>query len=158
MASGHPSATLLAGAISLAAGLAAAQTLETGPTVPTPPASYGAYHSAYGSYGASSGAFSSDSQTLLDVLGAAKSGDGSRMRAGMNALADPTARKIALWALADASPDSMSFAEADAARRELAGWPRAARRQMAAEFGVDAAGVHDGHAHVGEREFVTKRF
>ena len=52
MASGHPSATLLAGAISLAAGLAAAQTLETGPTVPTPPASYGAYHSAYGSYGA----------------------------------------------------------------------------------------------------------
>jgi soluble lytic murein transglycosylase len=141
MASGHPSATLLAGAISLAAGLAAAQTLETGPTVPTPPASYGAYHSAYGSYGASSGAFSSDSQTLLDVLGAAKSGDGSRMRAGMNALADPTARKIALWALADASPDSMSFAEADAARRELAGWPRAARRQMAAENGLEASGL-----------------
>ena len=141
MASGHPSATLLAGAISLAAGLAPAQPLETGPTVATPPASYGAYHSAYGSYGASSGAYSSDGQTLLDVLGAAKSGDGSRIRAGMNALPDPTARKIALWALTDAAPDSMSFAEADAARGELDGWPRAVRRQMAAENGLAASGL-----------------
>jgi len=131
LASRHTS-TVLAGAISLAAGLATAQPLDGGATLTAP--------AAYGSFGASGGAPGSDTQTLLDALGAARSGDGSRIRADMNAINDPTARKIALWALADAAPNGMSFQEADWARRQLAGWPRPARRQMAAENSLESSG------------------
>jgi soluble lytic murein transglycosylase len=76
-----------------------------------------------------------------EALRAAKSGDGARVQAVMAATADPLARKIALWALADATPDWLNWAQADAARRELAGWPRASRRQVAAEKLINQSGL-----------------
>jgi soluble lytic murein transglycosylase-like protein len=75
----------------------------------------------------------SEAQGLLTALNAAKSGDGGQVRAAMAGLYDPLARKIALWALADAAPDSMSYQETDSARGLLSGWPPTDRRQIAAQ-------------------------
>ncbi|MDB5469609.1 MAG: lytic transglycosylase [Caulobacter sp.] len=74
-----------------------------------------------------------DAQYLQMALTAAKAGDGAQVRTAIGGINDPLARKIAVWALADGAPDSMSFFEADSARRDLAGWPRAQGRQIAAE-------------------------
>src|SRR5258706_1781356 len=59
----------------------------------------------------------------------------------MGGLPPPLPRHIALWALADAAPDSLSFMEADTARRDLAGFPRAAKRQATAEKVLETAGM-----------------
>ena len=63
------------------------------------------------------------------------------IRAAMDSIQAPVARKIALWALADRVPESMSFFEADAARRDLNGWPRAAKRQVTAEKLLETSGM-----------------
>ncbi len=94
-----------------------------------PPGLYAPQGVPLGSY-QSGGAY--DSQALNQVLDAARRGDGARIRAAMSNIYDPVARKIALWALADSAPTAMTFQEADAARRDLADWPRPSRRQMAA--------------------------
>ncbi len=75
----------------------------------------------------------SDAQALTEVLAAAKNGDGARMHIATAGIQDPLARKIALWALADAAPDSMSYQESDSARRDLAGWPSPDRRALTAQ-------------------------
>ena len=82
-----------------------------------------------------------DSQAAAEALSAAKAGDGVRVEAIMAATADPLARKIALWALADAAPDYLTWPQADQARRDLADWPRPSRRQMAAEKLLDQSGL-----------------
>jgi soluble lytic murein transglycosylase len=74
-----------------------------------------------------------EAENLRMALSAAKSGDVSRARLAMDSLQDPLAKKIALWALVDSSAEAMSFFELDSARRDLAGWPRAGRRESAAE-------------------------
>jgi soluble lytic murein transglycosylase len=74
-----------------------------------------------------------DAAAATSVLAAARSGDGARVRAILDQTTDPLTRKIALWALADASPEFLTWDQADAARRDLAEWPRPARRQAAAE-------------------------
>eukprot|EP01030_Chromulinospumella_sphaerica_P022370 gene22370-22345_t len=74
-----------------------------------------------------------DAQYLQLAFAAAKAGDGAQVRTAISGINDPLARKIAVWALADGAPDAMSFFEADSARRDLAGWPRAQGRQIAAE-------------------------
>ncbi len=84
---------------------------------------------------------SNDAPAISAVLNAAKYGDGVRIRAGMAGLHDPLSRKIAIWALADSAPDSLSWAEADYARRELADWPRPQRRQAAAEKLIELSGL-----------------
>ena len=116
-------------AIIFAAGLAVAQS-------PSTPYSY-----ASSSTPSSGGLSSSDAQGVQAVLTAARNGDGARIQSIMGGLYDPTARKIALWALADSAPTSMTFAQADAARKELAGWPRPGRRQIAAETELDQSGL-----------------
>jgi soluble lytic murein transglycosylase len=83
----------------------------------------------------------SDSATLMTILQAAQRDDGATIRSLLSTLRDPTARRIAQWALADAAPQSMSFMEIDAARRDLAGWPRAAARQQAAEKLIETSGM-----------------
>ncbi|MGH7022092.1 MAG: lytic transglycosylase domain-containing protein [Caulobacteraceae bacterium] len=82
-----------------------------------------------------------DAQNVLAALAAAKAGDGARIRAAMDQIANPTARQIALWALVDGAPAQVSFAEADAARRELAGWPREVRREEVAETMLPYSGL-----------------
>jgi soluble lytic murein transglycosylase len=83
----------------------------------------------------------SDADELRAVLNAARTGEGPRIRAGMEAMHDPFAREIALWALTDSAPTAMSFAEADSARRDLADWPDRTRRQAAAENLLDQSGL-----------------
>jgi soluble lytic murein transglycosylase len=118
--------TVLGGALLAAANLAAAQPSYLGapPSSYTPPSPVAAY---------GQGLSQSDAQGLLAVLAAAKSGDGARIRAAMAGLYDPLASRIALWALADAAPDSLGEQETASVASLPAGWPRGDRRQIAAQ-------------------------
>ncbi|HJV41571.1 lytic transglycosylase domain-containing protein [Caulobacter sp.] len=82
-----------------------------------------------------------DSSTLQTALSAAKRGDVSGARAAMAGLSDPVARKIALWALVDSNAEALSFYDLDSARRDLAGWPRGARRDAATERALSTSGL-----------------
>lgn len=82
-----------------------------------------------------------DSANLQTALAAAKRGDVSGARMAMDSLQDPVAKKIAQWQLVDSNAESLSFFELDAARRDLAGWPRAARRDAAAEKALSTSGL-----------------
>jgi soluble lytic murein transglycosylase len=75
------------------------------------------------------------------ILAAARSGDGLRVRSMLDQSSDPLVRKIALWALADATPEMMTWAQAEEARRELPDWPRPFRRQAAAEKLIQRSGL-----------------
>ena len=83
----------------------------------------------------------SEGRTLEEVLEAARLGDAPRIRNLTNDLSDPMARKIALWALIEANSDGMSYAELDGARRDLAGWPGAAKRLAATEKVIEGGGL-----------------
>jgi soluble lytic murein transglycosylase len=82
-----------------------------------------------------------DSANLQSALAAAKRGDVSGARMAMGSLQDPIARKIAQWQLVDSNAEALSFFELDAARRDLAGWPRGARRDSAAEKSLSTSGL-----------------
>lgn len=82
-----------------------------------------------------------DSANLQTALAAAKRGDTSGARMAMSSLQDPIAKKIAQWALVDSNAEALSFFELDAARRDLAGWPRGARRDSAAEKALSTSGL-----------------
>ena len=81
-----------------------------------------------------------DVQRFAQALAAAKSGDVRNARAAIAGLSDTIARKTATWALVDANADALSFAEVDAARRDLDGFPRPGRRQVAAERLIETSG------------------
>ncbi len=83
----------------------------------------------------------SDARTLGNALEAAKRGDPGQVRQAMGLLSDPLARKVALWALIETSPDGMSYAELEGARRDLAGWPGAAGREAATEKVLEGGGL-----------------
>jgi soluble lytic murein transglycosylase len=78
---------------------------------------------------------------LKSAIAAARAGDRSRYDAAMGLLQNTDARHIATWAMVDASGEQMSFFELDQARRDLAGWPRAGRRQALAEKNLETAGM-----------------
>jgi soluble lytic murein transglycosylase len=82
----------------------------------------------------------SDSAALKSGLDAARRADVSGARSAIQQIRDPVARKIVTWALVDANSEQLSFFELDQARRDLAGWPRAVRRQSAAEKQIEASG------------------
>ena len=82
-----------------------------------------------------------DSANLQSALAAAKRGDVSGARMAMDSLQDPIAKKIAQWQLVDSNAEAMSFFELDAARRDLAGWPRGVRRDSAAEKTLSTSGL-----------------
>ena len=81
-----------------------------------------------------------DSSSLKSALDAARRGDIGSARTAIAGINDPIAKRIATWALVDANSEQLSFFELDQARRDLAGWPRAARRQAAAEKLVETSG------------------
>jgi soluble lytic murein transglycosylase len=83
----------------------------------------------------------SDSHALMQVLEAARLGDAPRIRTLMGDFSNPLARKIALWALIEANPDGMSYAEMDGARRDLAGWPGESKRLAATEKVIEGGGL-----------------
>ena len=72
---------------------------------------------------------------------AVTSRDPAVIRMAMAGVQDPLSRKIALWALVDAGAETMSFFELDQARRDLSGWPRAGRRDAAAEKALAVSGL-----------------
>ena len=83
----------------------------------------------------------SDAALLKSALDAANRGDDATIRRAMASLNDPAAQKIALWTLTDSLSDRMSFAELDRARKDLIDWPRASRRQGAAEHKIETSGL-----------------
>jgi soluble lytic murein transglycosylase len=99
------------------------------PASSTPGGSYGAPAMAY----QPSALSQADAQALSAALSAAHSGDVSRAESYRAQLTNPTAQMIVKWAEIDRDASRMSFLELDGARRDLAGWPRANARQIAAE-------------------------
>ncbi|MES2344189.1 MAG: lytic transglycosylase domain-containing protein [Pseudomonadota bacterium] len=81
-----------------------------------------------------------DGAALRSALESAKRADVTGARSAIAMINDPIAKKIATWALADSAADSLSFFEIDQARRDLAGWPRSGRRQVAAEKLLETSG------------------
>ncbi|WP_269713559.1 lytic transglycosylase domain-containing protein [Caulobacter sp. NIBR2454] len=119
------------GAVVLVNGVADAQTaLNSGQQAPAESApTYAVAPSA------------TDATLLRSALDAARRGDTATLRNARMAAQDPLTRKIITWALADAAPEQLGFWELDAARRDLDGWPRAAKRQAAAEKLLSTAGL-----------------
>ena len=84
---------------------------------------------------------SADADWLRRGVTAAKAGDFAGAQAAEASLANPVARKLVLWAIVDSMPDRLSFADLDQARRDLAGWPHKAGRQIAAERQIETAAL-----------------
>ena len=81
-----------------------------------------------------------DVSLFRQAIDAAKRGNVTEARTAIAELNDPLARKTATWVLVDSCGESLTFFEADNARRELTGWPHAARRQAAAERQLETSG------------------
>lgn len=83
---------------------------------------------------------SADFANFRQAVEAARRGDVNGARAALPLINDQAARKTATWVLVDSAGDMLSFYEADQARRDLRAWPRAARRQAAAEKLIESSG------------------
>jgi len=83
---------------------------------------------------------SSDQALFAQGLAAAKRGDVPGAKSVISSLSDPTARKLVTWAMVDVNSERLGFWDLDAARRDLAGFPRGARRQIAAERMLETSG------------------
>jgi len=81
-----------------------------------------------------------DQQLFRQAVESGRRGDVNGARNAIAAMTDSLARKAATWVLVDTSADSLGFLEVDAARRDMADWPRAAKRQAAAERLIEASG------------------
>ena len=85
--------------------------------------------------------YGSESSKLHEAIAAARSGDTDRARTVQSSLADPLARRIVTWAMVDAAATRLGYFDLDAARRDLWGWPRATRRQQAAERALESSSI-----------------
>ena len=81
-----------------------------------------------------------DQSLFAQGLASAKRGDIAGAKSAIASLSDPIARKLVTWAMVDVSSVQLSFYDLDAARRDLDGFPRGARRQLAAEKVLETAG------------------
>jgi len=82
----------------------------------------------------------SDQTLFRQAVELGRRGDVNGARNAISSLSDPLARKTATWVLVDACADMLGFYDVDNARRDLQGWPRANRRQAAAERMLETAG------------------
>jgi soluble lytic murein transglycosylase len=82
----------------------------------------------------------SDFASFRQAVESSRRGDVNGARGAIAAIGDRAARKTATWLLMDLNGDSVSFAEADQARRELRAWPRPGKRQASAEKLIEASG------------------
>ena len=82
-----------------------------------------------------------DFANFRTAVQAGRRGDVNTARAAIAALSDRAARRTATWVLMDNSGGMVGFYEADQARRELLAWPRASRRQAAAEKLIETSGM-----------------
>lgn len=76
-----------------------------------------------------------------DLMHAAKTGDAATVAAGLPRLSGSAERHAVQWALIDNAANRVDFRTLDAARKDLAGWPRVSRRQASAEKAIDLAGL-----------------
>ncbi len=83
----------------------------------------------------------SDRGTLNSALSMVRSHNFAGADALKDSLASPVARKIVTWQIINNDGNIYSFADLDAARRDLWGWPREAKRQIAAEKLITASGM-----------------
>jgi soluble lytic murein transglycosylase len=81
-----------------------------------------------------------DAALFRDAVEAARRGNVNGARNAIASMSDSLARKTATWVLVDSNAESVGFFEVDNARRALADWPRAAKRQAAAEKLIETAG------------------
>lgn len=81
-----------------------------------------------------------DQALFAQGLAAAKRADIAGAKSAISSLSDPTARKLVTWAMVDVNAERLSFWDVDAARRDLASFPRGARRQQAAERLLETSG------------------
>ena len=81
-----------------------------------------------------------DAALFREAVEAARRGNVNGARSAIASMSDSLARKTATWVLVDSCAESVGFFEVDNARRELAGWPRAAKRQAAAVKLLETAG------------------
>ncbi len=82
----------------------------------------------------------SDRSLFQQGLAQARARDVAATQTTAAMIADPTARKLVLWALVDTSANKMSFAELAQARTDYAAWPRGESRVTAGEEALDRAG------------------
>ncbi|MGZ3306221.1 MAG: lytic transglycosylase domain-containing protein, partial [Asticcacaulis sp.] len=82
-----------------------------------------------------------DSQTLQAALQSVRTHSFTEADSLAHSLSNPVARKIVTWAIINNDGDIYSFASLDAARRDLWGWPREAKRQIAAEKMIATSGM-----------------
>jgi soluble lytic murein transglycosylase len=109
------------------AGAEAAPPTVVAPPVPAPPR-----------YASISNA---DADALQELIGDARRGDVNGGRDALARIADPSARRLGLWLLLDTNGPSMGFAEVDRSLRDMADWPRPARRRLAAERLIATSGL-----------------
>lgn len=83
----------------------------------------------------------SDQQMLASALQSVKTRNFAQADSLAHTLANPVARKIVTWAIINNDGNIYSFAALDAARRDLWGWPREAKRQIAAEKMIGMSGM-----------------
>ena len=88
-----------------------------------------------------SGLSDQDSDTLEAALQAAKRHQFAQADSLGASLSNPVARKIVTWTILNNDGNIYSFAQLDAARRDLWGWPREAKRQTAAEQMIYQSGM-----------------
>jgi soluble lytic murein transglycosylase len=125
---------LAAGALALVCARADAQAPATPPAAAPPPATAPTYM-------VRAPLSPAESVRLKEAVDAAQAGDIARARQVQATLTNPLARRVVQWAMIDSAGTSISFFDLDAARRDLWGWPRAARRQTAAEKALEVVGL-----------------
>ncbi|AWM77633.1 hypothetical protein HYN04_07600 [Phenylobacterium parvum] len=82
-----------------------------------------------------------DADALQELIGDARRGDVNGGRDAMARISEPSARRLGLWLLLDTNGPSMGFAEVDRSLRDMADWPRPARRRLAAERLIATSGL-----------------
>jgi soluble lytic murein transglycosylase len=121
----------------------APQGSDAGPGAPIPyvPSGAPAMTVQYPSVAGQTYLSEADRDGVTSGLAAARRGDVAAYDAAIAGLSDPVARKIVLWAMIDANGEKLAFFQLDQARRDLAGWPRGQRRQVAAEKTIETSGL-----------------
>ncbi|HUO21499.1 MAG TPA: lytic transglycosylase domain-containing protein [Caulobacteraceae bacterium] len=125
-----------------AAALNGVAIAQTAPAVDTPAASAATEADVSAALASPAAPISAaDAAVLRRGVNAAKAGDIAGAEGAEAVLTHPIARKMMLWAIIDTMPDRLPFDQLDEARKDLAGWPHAAGRQLAAERQLEAANL-----------------
>ncbi len=82
-----------------------------------------------------------DAEGLQELIADARRGDVNGARDAFARITDPSARRLGQWMILDTNGPSLGFAEVDRSLRDMADWPRPARRRLAAERLIGTAGL-----------------